>query len=49
MPFYKPPEDSPEMRYLKRLRDKLVGEMPRRESPTITLKIPPLKAFKGAA
>ena len=46
VPFYKPPEDSPEMRYLKRLRDKLVGEMPSRESPKIKLKIPPLEAFK---
>ncbi len=46
VPFYKPPEDSPEMRYLKRLRDKLHGEMPRRESPTIELKIPKLEAFR---
>ena len=45
-PFYKPPEDSPEMRYLKKLRSKLEGEFPKRFTPKIELKIPALDAFK---
>ena len=45
VPFYKPPDESPEMRYLKRLREKLQGEMPSRESPRIDLPIPPLEIF----
>ena len=47
VPFYKPPDDSPEMRYLKRLRDRLHGEVPRRDSPVIELQIPPVEIFKG--
>ena len=45
VPFYKPPDESPEMRYLKQLREKLQGEMPSRESPRIELPIPPLEIF----
>ncbi len=46
VPFYKPPDDSAEMRYLKKLRDKLRGELPKRDSPEIDLQIPPIGIFK---
>ena len=46
IPFYKPPEDSPEMRYLGKLREKLQGQLPRRESPRIDLPIPPIETFR---
>ena len=46
IPFYKPPEDSAEMRYLNQLRGKLVGEIPKRTSPVIDLQIPSIEIFK---
>jgi pyruvate dehydrogenase E1 component len=46
VPFYKPSEDSAEMRYLKHLRSKLIGELPKRSCPKIDLKIPPIDIFK---
>ena len=45
-PFYKPDENSAEIQYLKKLRSKLVGEIPKRVPSTIKLKIPPLEIFK---
>ncbi len=38
--FYKPPEDSPEMVYLRQRRKELAGFVPRRRSPTMKLKPP---------
>jgi pyruvate dehydrogenase E1 component len=38
--FYKPPEDSPEMVYLREHRKALAGFVPRRRSPTMKLKPP---------
>ena len=38
--FYKPPDDSPEMRYLRERRDSLSGFVPGRRSPTFKLKPP---------
>jgi pyruvate dehydrogenase E1 component len=38
--FYKPPEDSPEMKYLRDHRKALAGFVPRRRSPTMKLKPP---------
>jgi pyruvate dehydrogenase E1 component len=38
--FYKPPEDSPEMRYLRERRKALAGFVPRRRAPTMKLKPP---------
>lgn len=46
VPFYKPSEDSAEMRYLKKLRAKLIGELPKRTTSKIKLQIPPLEIFK---
>ncbi|MBN2578871.1 MAG: pyruvate dehydrogenase (acetyl-transferring), homodimeric type [Pirellulales bacterium] len=38
--FYKPPDDSPEMRYLRERRQALAGFVPRRRAPTMKLKPP---------
>ena len=39
-PFYMPPEDSPEMKYLREHRRALGGFVPGRRSPTVKLKPP---------
>jgi pyruvate dehydrogenase E1 component len=44
-PFYRPPEDSPEMRYLLERRKKLGGFLPKREVKAEPLKTPPLNEF----
>jgi pyruvate dehydrogenase E1 component len=44
-PFYRPPEDSPEVRYLKERREQLGGFLPQRRPSTETLEIPPLQTF----
>ncbi|MBT4160378.1 MAG: pyruvate dehydrogenase (acetyl-transferring), homodimeric type [Gammaproteobacteria bacterium] len=46
VPYYKPPEDSTEMRYLRQRREALGGSLPRRKSDFQALKIPPLSALK---
>ena len=46
VPYYKPDENSPEMEYLRRMRDKLGGTLPARRAKTEILKIPPLTAFE---
>jgi pyruvate dehydrogenase E1 component len=43
--FYKPPEDSPEMKYLREHRKALAGFVPRRRSPTMKLKPPKWEDF----
>lgn len=45
-PFYRPPEDSPEIRYLKQRREALGGFLPARVVKEETLAIPPLSAFE---
>jgi pyruvate dehydrogenase E1 component len=45
--YYKPPEDSPEMLYLRQCREKLGGSMPRRRRRAEPLPLPPLETFKG--
>jgi pyruvate dehydrogenase E1 component len=45
VPYYRPPEDSTEMRYLKERRAALGGEMPSRRVDFESLKIPSLDAF----
>ncbi|MBF0286948.1 MAG: pyruvate dehydrogenase (acetyl-transferring), homodimeric type [SAR324 cluster bacterium] len=45
-PFYKPPEDSIEMQYLKKRREELGGFLPSRNSSCISLKIPEEKVFE---
>jgi pyruvate dehydrogenase E1 component len=44
-PFYRPPDDSPEMRYLKERRSVLGGSLPRRTLKAETLEVPTLEGF----
>jgi pyruvate dehydrogenase E1 component len=44
--FYKPPDDSPEMKYLHERRAALGGYLPERKFKTISLPTPPLDSFK---
>jgi pyruvate dehydrogenase E1 component len=46
IPFYKPPEDSPEMRYLKSRIQAMGGSLPVRQRRAEPLAIPPLSAFE---
>ena len=47
VPYYRPPEDSPEIKYLKSKRDQLGGYVPMRFENKESLKIPPLSTFKA--
>lgn len=47
VPYYRPPEDSPEMRYLKERRAALGGSFPSRQSDFTALKIPKLDIFNN--
>lgn len=47
VPYYKPPEDSPEMRYLKERRANLGGPLPQRKTKFETLEIPTLDIFES--
>jgi pyruvate dehydrogenase E1 component len=44
VPFYKPPADSPEMRYLRE-RLAVLGNMPQRREKSVSLTVPDLSAF----
>jgi pyruvate dehydrogenase E1 component len=44
-PFYRPPDDSPEMKYLQERRRKLGGYLPKREIRSTAIAIPPLETF----
>ncbi len=44
-PFYRPPEDSPEIRYMKKRREELGGYLPSREIRARPLKTPSIDAF----
>ena len=46
IPFYKPADDSPEMRYLHKQREKLGGYLPARHASDNKLDIPELKEFE---
>ncbi|MDE2354902.1 MAG: pyruvate dehydrogenase (acetyl-transferring), homodimeric type, partial [Betaproteobacteria bacterium] len=46
-PFYRPPEDSPEVQYLKGRREALGGYLPVRRSEVPALKVPELSAFQA--
>jgi len=46
IPFYRPAEDSPEMKYLRAQRERLGGVLPKRVVAAETLKVPPLSTFK---
>ncbi len=43
--FYRPPEDSPEMRYLQERRRELGGYLPERRPARVRLETPPLEYF----
>ncbi len=45
VPYYRPPEDSPELSYMRRRREELGGYLPSRQSDFAALEIPPLSAF----
>jgi len=47
VPFYKPAEDSPEIRYLKERREKLGGYLPARRREAASLDVPPLHDFEA--
>ena len=47
VPYYRPAEDSPEMRYLKERRAALGGSFPSRQSDFTALKIPKLDIFNN--
>ena len=47
VPYYRPAEDSPEIKYLKSKRDQLGGYVPTRFESKESLKIPPLSTFKA--
>ena len=46
VPFYRPPEDSPEMRYLQERRKALGGYVPERRPTTVSLGAPDPEQFK---
>ena len=46
LPFYRPPEDSPEMVYLRQRRENLGGYVPSRSSQAPPLEPPPAAMFK---
>ena len=47
VPYYRPPEDSPEMTYMRKRRESLGGYMPVRTENTDPLPVPELSAFKA--
>ena len=47
VPYYRPPEGSAELAYLRKRREELGGPIPRRTEVQEELKIPPLETFKA--
>ena len=47
VPFYKPPDDSPEMRFLRERMTALGGGLPQRRRKAAPLQAPPLSAFEA--
>ncbi len=47
VPYYRPPEDSTEMRYLRQRREALGGSLPRRTEDFEALPIPPLSVLES--
>jgi len=45
IPFYRPPEDSPEMKYLRERQQAMGGSLPQRRRKSFALEVPPLNAF----
>ncbi|UVW33913.1 pyruvate dehydrogenase (acetyl-transferring), homodimeric type [SAR92 clade bacterium H455] len=46
VPYYRPPEDSPELEYMRRRRASLGGSLPARKADFTAMKVPELSAFK---
>ncbi|OHX15601.1 pyruvate dehydrogenase (acetyl-transferring), homodimeric type [Chromobacterium amazonense] len=47
VPYYLPPEDSPEMKYMRERRAQLGGYLPARKPVKTVLEVPPLSVFDG--
>lgn len=47
IPFYRPSEDSPELKYLRKQREELGGFLPTRHKGTESLVVPELSAFQA--
>jgi pyruvate dehydrogenase E1 component len=47
VPFYRPPEDSPEMQYLRSRVEAMGGLLPARRRQAASLEVPPLSAFEA--
>jgi pyruvate dehydrogenase E1 component len=47
VPYYRPPENSPEMEYLRKVRARMGGLLPQRRSHSEKLKVPALSAFEA--
>ncbi len=47
VPYYRPPEDSLEVTYMRQMRSVLGGPVPQRRSETVPLKVPGLGAFEN--
>src|SRR5690606_8057749 len=47
IPYYRPPEDSPEMKYLRELRAARGGSLPQRRRKGTRLEVPKLESFKA--
>ncbi|MDA0977088.1 MAG: pyruvate dehydrogenase (acetyl-transferring), homodimeric type [Proteobacteria bacterium] len=47
VPYYRPPEDSTEMRYLRQRRERLGGYLPRRKADFTALQIPDLSILEN--
>lgn len=45
-PFYRPPEDSPEMKYLRERRKELGGSVPARTHTPVTMDVPKLEDYQ---
>ena len=45
VPYYRPPEDSPELTYMRKQREALGGYLPSRQTEFTGLQVPPLSAF----
>jgi len=45
LPYYRPLPDSPEVLYMKKMRESLGGFLPKRREDSLPLTIPPLSAF----
>ena len=47
LPFYRPAEDSAEMKYLRKCREKLGGHLPQRNRGNTSIPTPPLETLKA--